>query len=220
MKGMRTIAIVLAAGVGQRFNGPVPKQFLKLGRRPVFAHALDPFLRHGKVDEVYLVLNPGYDLPVSDGVRKIFSGGKSRLSSLWNSLATIDGLADDRLLIHDGVRPFPSLALIDRVLAALDSADGIAPILPIYDSIVCPNSLDLMDRSQFALVQTPQAFRRGALVEAMERSDRITTGFCEFEILRKFTPEAKLKLVQGERRNLKITTVEDFEMARALARRI
>lgn len=212
----KTIAIVLAAGSGSRLDGPVPKQFRKLDGRPVYGYAIQSLRR--SADQVYVVFNADHVDHVGKGEGQIFCGGRSRLVSLWNALDRIKMANNDRILIHDGVRPFPGIPLIGRLLRALDSCDGAVPVLPVHDSLMRPDKLSLVDRNRFCLVQTPQAFRREVLMEAMERSGRVADGFCEFEIVRRFCPDARLTTVPGERTNFKITTIEDLEMARILAR--
>src|SRR5690606_33698549 len=133
-------ALVLAGGSGSRFGGGVPKQYQPLAGRAILRHAADAFLSHPAIDAVRVVLRPEdrvhYDAafpgaPLLDPV----AGGETRQESTRLGLESLQDLAPERVLIHDGARPFPDSGIIDRTLAALDRYPAALPALPLSDTV-------------------------------------------------------------------------------------
>lgn len=163
----KTIALLVAAGSGSRAGGELPKQYRRLGGRPLLAHALDR-LGHPAIDAVQVVIGEGQeeayraavgDRPLPAPVR----GGATRRASVANGLAAIAGA--ERVLIHDAARPFLPGAVIDRLLGALDAHDGAVPVLPVTDTLA-RGSGEAVARDGLVRVQTPQAFRYDAIRRA------------------------------------------------------
>ena len=150
----RCFAIVPAAGSGSRMKSEQPKQYLSLLGQPLIRHTLAALCAAPVIDRVYVVLSVGdqewdrHDWrPFGDRLVPLFCGGASRADSVLNGLRAIadDTSESDWILVHDAARPFVTAAVIDRVLAALDSADGAAPALAVTDALwrgsagrVCP----------------------------------------------------------------------------------
>ncbi len=135
-----TVALVVAAGRGQRFGGPLPKQYAELAGRPVLGHALARLTAHPRIDRVQAVIHPddralydraaaGLELPTP------ISGGPSRQDSVRLGLEGLAPLAPRTVLIHDGARPFVGAAVIDRVLDALGESIGAIAALPVTDTL-------------------------------------------------------------------------------------
>jgi len=162
----KTIALVVAAGSGSRAGGEAPKQYRLIAGRPLLAHAID-HLRHPSVDEIRVVIGEGqedaYRAAIGDrSLPSPIAGGATRRDSVLNGLEALAGEGDvDRVLIHDAARPFLPAAVIDRLLAALDTQDGAAPALPVVDTLARANGSlgDTVARDDLVRVQTPQAFR-------------------------------------------------------------
>ena len=215
-------AVVVAAGRGERFGASGRKQFLELGGRPVAERATRPFRDDPEVAEVVLVLPPesAADPPgwaTGTGMRLV-AGGDSRRESVARGLQALSGSVS-RVLVHDGVRPLVSGALVHRVLEALGEA-AVVPALPVRDTVKEVSEsrvVRTLDRSRLRRVQTPQAFLR----EALERAHR------EVPIDAPATDDAALveaigrpvRVVDGEESNLKITTPEDLARAEWLLSR-
>ncbi|CAN5301458.1 bifunctional 2-C-methyl-D-erythritol 4-phosphate cytidylyltransferase/2-C-methyl-D-erythritol 2,4-cyclodiphosphate synthase [soil metagenome] len=170
----RTAALIVAAGRGVRAGGDIPKQFATLAGVAVIARAVDAF------DEmpVFVVIAEGQQELLADAlngraIAGVIVGGAERQDSVRAGLAAIAGSAE-RVLIHDAARPLLPRAVIDRLIAALDTADGAVPVLPVADSVArVAVSQDAMggntlgepvDRTGLYRVQTPQAFRMSAIM--------------------------------------------------------
>lgn len=162
----RTAALIVAAGKGLRAGGDVPKQFAQFDGKPLVRHSAEAFVRWGKVCRIVIVIGEAQDalaqqaLAGLDGV-ELVTGGAERSDSVrlgLLALATTGGV--DRVCIHDAARPGLTVAVLDRLATALDSASGAIPVLPVVDSITRGTELieQAVDRNGLWRVQTPQAF--------------------------------------------------------------
>jgi 2-C-methyl-D-erythritol 4-phosphate cytidylyltransferase / 2-C-methyl-D-erythritol 2,4-cyclodiphosphate synthase len=162
---MRTVALIVAAGSGTRAGGSVPKQFAPLAGKPMLKHSFDALASHPEVDAVVVVIGEGQEtaLHAALGDVPFAIGGTTRRESVRNGLV----LAGDaeRVLIHDAARPFLSHAVIDRLLAALETDAGAIPGLPVADTLVSGSGASV-SRDGLVRVQTPQAFRGADIVAA------------------------------------------------------
>lgn len=170
------IAIIVAAGAGHRAGGGLPKQFRRLGGRPVVSWSAETFQTHPAIERTIIVgpsdlASVGIDLGALCDT--VVSGGATRSQSVRNGLATMDCPGDVPVLIHDAARPGLSHKIIDHLLEALKDADAAAPALPVSDALkaVDGGSLKTLDRSTLRRVQTPQAFRAGDIRAALEAPD-------------------------------------------------
>jgi 2-C-methyl-D-erythritol 4-phosphate cytidylyltransferase/2-C-methyl-D-erythritol 2,4-cyclodiphosphate synthase len=162
----KTVALLVAAGSGSRAGGETPKQYRLVAGRPLLAHAID-HLRHPAVDDVQVVIGEGQDEAYRGAIagRALPSpvrGGATRRQSVMNGLEALARRGDvARILIHDAARPFLPGAVIDRLLAALETSDGAVPALPVVDTLAKANGAlgDVVPRHDLVRVQTPQAFR-------------------------------------------------------------
>jgi 2-C-methyl-D-erythritol 4-phosphate cytidylyltransferase/2-C-methyl-D-erythritol 2,4-cyclodiphosphate synthase len=167
----RTVALIVAAGSGSRMGGGMPKQYRTVAGVPVIARAVDALAAHPAIDAVHVVIGAGQEdrLAAALGDRAVTSspGGATRRESVRAGLEAIG--AATRVLIHDAARPFLPAAVIDRLLAALDTAEGAIPTLPVVDTLVRADGGTLGDtvsREGLARVQTPQAFRHDTILAA------------------------------------------------------
>ncbi|HEY0414577.1 MAG TPA: bifunctional 2-C-methyl-D-erythritol 4-phosphate cytidylyltransferase/2-C-methyl-D-erythritol 2,4-cyclodiphosphate synthase [Allosphingosinicella sp.] len=170
----KTVALIVAAGSGTRTGGDVPKQFRSLGGKAVLRRAVEPLLRHPAIGAVRVVVGPGQETLYEAAVAGLafpspVAGGAERRDSVRRGLEAIaqQGGAG-AVLIHDAARPFLPAAVIDRLLAALDGADGAVPVLPVADTLACAGASlgEVVPRDGLARVQTPQAFRFDAILAA------------------------------------------------------
>lgn len=215
----RAGAVIVAAGRGLRFGGAGRKQFLDLGGIPVLEWSVRAFRRHAEVGELVVVLPADeVEAPPSwlSGAGRLVVGGATRAESVARGVAVVPGTVD-RILVHDGVRPFVSDALIARVHAAC-AADPAVPVLPVPDTIKEVRAdgtvVGTPDRRRLRRVQTPQGFPAATLrrLHGAARPDAEITDdalLCE----RGGIP---VRTVEGEPRNLKITSPEDLAYARWL----
>jgi 2-C-methyl-D-erythritol 4-phosphate cytidylyltransferase/2-C-methyl-D-erythritol 2,4-cyclodiphosphate synthase len=167
-----TVALIVAAGSGSRAGGSL-KQFRRIGGKAVIAHAIDR-LRHPGIDEIRAVIGAGQEEAYREAIggRALPSpvaGGTERRESVRNGLETIAAEGGtERVLIHDAARPFLRASVVDRLLAALDGHDGAVPVLPVVDTLATADGTlgDTASRRGLVRVQTPQAFKFGAILAA------------------------------------------------------
>ena len=231
-----TIAVILSGGSGSRFGASVPKQFLKLGNRPVLAHSIETFAAHPDVEGVILVANADFleqsrDIAVAAAGKKLMAvvaGGKERTDSTLAALKAITQLRPDiipedtDLLIHDAARPLVSKAVIDRVIGALQDHEAASAAIGSADTLfrVYEGHVQAApDRSQMRRVQTPQGFRlstlRKAYALAMQDEEFRATDDCR--VVLRYMPEVPIAVVEGEEKNMKLTSPADMpQLARCL----
>lgn len=222
-----TVALIVAAGRGGRAQTPLregtmlPKQYWKLGGRPVLRWATQGFLACPDVSHVMVVIRaedrPFYEGAIA-GLRLLppVMGGVTRQESVRNGLEALAPREPFRVLIHDAARPLISEAVISRVINALDRADAVAPMLEIPDTLrrKTSASFSLVPREGLLRAQTPQGFRFGPILEAHRKfaSESVTDDFALAE-----RAGLSLASVRGDETNLKLTTSEDFVLAERLA---
>jgi 2-C-methyl-D-erythritol 4-phosphate cytidylyltransferase / 2-C-methyl-D-erythritol 2,4-cyclodiphosphate synthase len=216
-----TYALVLAAGRGVRFGGTLPKQYLLLGGTSVLRHAVTAFLGHPRIDGVLVAIRPEdreiYDRDLA-GLELLppVAGGAERQDSVRLGLEALTAHRPERVLIHDGARPFPGSGLIDRILEALDRAPAAIPGLPLGDTIKRVNGetiTETVDRAGLWRVQTPQGFHFQPILDAhrKETGQALTDDAAVAEA----AGIAPL-IVASSEENLKVTTADDLVAAERL----
>jgi 2-C-methyl-D-erythritol 4-phosphate cytidylyltransferase/2-C-methyl-D-erythritol 2,4-cyclodiphosphate synthase len=218
---MQTVALIVAAGRGQRFGSELPKQYHMLLGKPVLAHTLAAFAAHPRIDAVRAVIHPDdrplYDAAARD-VPKLLTpvaGGADRQGSVLNGLESLAGDSVRHVLIHDGARPLISAAVIDRSIAALTEAPGAIAALPVSDTLKRARGDaigDTVDRTALWRAQTPQAFRFDCILQAHRQAAAGATDDAAVAERAGLT----VRLVPGEEENLKITSADDLARAERL----
>lgn len=213
----KTVALIVAAGRGERAGGGLPKQYLRVGGKAVLANAIDAFLRHPSIDEVRVVIGCGQenDYRAAIGERELpppITGGNSRRESVHAGLEAITG---DYVLIHDAARPFLPAAVIDRLVDALSDAPGAVPVLPVVDTLAKDDGRlgDTISRDGLIRVQTPQAFHRKAIMAAHHAWPSGKEATDDAQIAR--AAGFEVLTVPGDRLLEKLTYAEDFAAAEA-----
>ena len=221
---MKNIAIILAGGSGRRMGGALPKQFLEVNNRTILEYTIDNFERAECIDEIAIVTHPDYvdkmQQIISSNpwkkVARILLGGKERTDSTLSALRAYTN-EDDRLLIHDGVRPMVSQQIIQNVCSALSEYDVVNLAIPAVDTIIEVKDGVMVAaprRDLLRQVQTPQGFKRETLALAYEIAladpDFMATDDCG--VVFKYHPASPIKIVDGETSNIKITYKEDLEI--------
>jgi len=212
------VALIVAAGKGERLGGALPKQYLPLAGRPLLVHSIDAFLAHPAVDSVQVVIGAGQEPFYSEAIgnRPLGApvlGGASRRDSVRAGLAAI-GQAGI-VLIHDAARPFPPAAVIDRLIAALATSPGAVPVLAVADSLArAGDGLGApVDRSGVVRVQTPQAFRFADILAAHDAWPEGQEATDDAQVLR--AHGGTVAVVAGDRALDKITFADDVSAAEA-----
>ena len=221
---MKNIAIILAGGSGRRMGGPLPKQFLEVNNRTILEYTIDKFEHAECIDEIAIVTHPDYvdkmQQIISSNpwkkVTQVLLGGKERTDSTLSALRSYTN-EDDRLLIHDGVRPMVSQQIIQNVCSALSEYDVVNLAIPAVDTIIEVKDGVMVAaprRDLLRQVQTPQGFKRETLALAYEKAladpDFMATDDCG--VVFKYHPASPIKIVEGETSNIKITYKEDLEI--------
>lgn len=208
---METAVIVVAAGRGSRMGGEVPKQWQMLAGRPVLAHTLAAF----RGMRVVLVIHPD-DRARAEGLGvELVEGGATRDASVLAGLKALEGSGVEAVLIHDGARPLVSRALVDRLVAALESHDGAAPALPVTDALwrgAEGKVAGTVDRAGLWRAQTPQAFRFAPILAA--HLAHPGGALDDVQVAR--DGGLDVVIVEGEETNLKLTYPGDFARAEAI----
>ena len=215
-------AVIVAAGSASRMGG-IDKVMAQLKGEPMIVRTVRAFQQCDAVQEIVIVTREDLIRPISslcvqmDKVKAVVAGGKSRQESVWLGL---NALSKDVKLaaIHDGARPLISNAVIDRTVRAAHTYGAAAPAVPVKDTIKVVKSGLVMatpDRANLRAVQTPQVFDfdllRGALKKAEEENASLTDDCSAVERM-----GMSVKIVEGEERNLKVTTPLDLKIAEML----
>ncbi len=218
------VAIVLAAGRGERMDSSIPKALMPFGSATVVARAVERASAAASVSDVVVVAPPGFEDAMRQaveglGVDAVVSGGETRQASVVAGLAVVAADAE-RIVCHDAARPLASPELFERTLEALEGWDGVVPVLRVVDTVkrVQDGAIEGTEpRDTLALAQTPQAFRAAALRDAHRRA--AADGFeGSDDALLLERAGYRVRAIEGERTNLKITTSDDVRLAEALAR--
>ncbi len=222
---MSTIAIVVAAGRGSRAGTAAgPKQYADLGGMPMLARTLEAFASHPAIDHVLAVIHPNDMVRYQAAAQRVsgklltaVTGGATRQISVHHGLEALLNHNPAQVLIHDAARPFVTHALIDRVIAALTTSSGVLPALPVPDTLKRADAAGkvagTVDRAGLWRAETPQGFRYTQILAAHRAAE--ASGRNEF------TDDSGIAewhgvtcaLVNGEARNIKITSAEDLALA-------
>lgn len=223
---MKYIAIILAGGSGRRMGSALPKQFLKVNDKMVIEYTIDTFERSTHINEIAIVTHPDYVEEMKQiiasnpwkKVTRVLLGGKERTDSTLSALNAYTN-NDDRLLIHDGVRPLVSLDIIMNVCTALNEYEVVNLAVPAVDTIIEVENGIMVGaprRDRLRQVQTPQGFKRKTLARAYEKALKdpqfVATDDCG--VVFKYLPDTHIKIIEGENSNIKITYKEDLEFLR------
>ena len=225
---LKTVAIIPAAGAGVRMQTNRPKQFLDLDGRPVLAVTLERFQACPVIDSIILI-TPEQDVEYArkeiveiyglTKVEKVVAGGERRQDSVRLGLEAWDG-HDGLVLIHDGARPLVPADLIVRVIDAAKENRAVITALPAKETVkeVDENALVLKtyDRQKVWLVQTPQVFRYEDILMAHQRAIQESWEEVTDDALLMEKVGIPVKVIEGSKDNIKVTTPRDLELARFL----
>lgn len=212
------IALIVAAGSGQRFGAERPKQYLDLAGQPVLRRTIDAFRRHPKVSAVRVVINPAfrdlYDAAVAGlDLPEPVTGGASRQDSVRNGLEALADSAPHYVLIHDAARPLIDPDTIDAVIAALGTHPAALAAVPVADTLKRGEDglvAGTVDRSALWRAQTPQGFRFPDILAAHRAAAGLELTDDAAVAERAGLPVA---LVPAREENFKVTTPDDLTRA-------
>ena len=214
-------ALIVAGGVGNRMQSPIPKQFLELNKKPILFHTLEKFYQFDEKIQLVLVL-PDHQMNYWEKLCKeykfkvkhtLVAGGETRYDSVSNGLEHIPN--DHFVAIHDGVRPLVSMQVINRCFRVASKSGSAIPVITVNESLrqVDDESSNIIDRDQIRIVQTPQTFKADLIKSAykLENRPEFTDDASVYE-----ANGGHVKLVSGNRENIKITQPLDLKVAEAL----
>jgi len=215
-------AVIVAAGSASRMGG-IDKVMAPLGGEPMIARTVRAFQECDAVSEIVIVTREDLILPITglckecSKVSAVVAGGKSRQESVEKGLAALS--KEVKLAaVHDGARPLITWQLIDWVIRAANTYGAAAPAIPVKDTIKTVEGgivMNTPERAKLRAVQTPQVFDidllKGALVKAQQDGAEVTDDCSAVERL-----GMKIKIVEGDERNLKVTTPMDLKIAEML----
>lgn len=228
-------AAIVAGGVGSRMNiSTMPKQFLPLGDKPIIIYTLEKFLLSKKLDYIYIGVHSSWISHMKELLDKfnidkskirISQGGVDRNSTIFNIISDIEsefGESNEHIIVtHDSVRPFVTLEMIDKNIEAALGYGACNTVIPAVDTIIVSEDgniiSDMPDRSKIYHSQTPQSFNINLLkrlYNGLSAEERLTlTDACKIC----FISGTDVKLLKGDASNMKITTIGDYNIARAIA---
>jgi 2-C-methyl-D-erythritol 4-phosphate cytidylyltransferase len=210
--------IIAAGGTGKRMSNALPKQFIDINGKPIIIYTIEAFLQALPDCRIILALHPDW-INYWNTLKEIWlkatdicisEGGAERFHSVQQALTKVQ--PNSIVLIHDAARPMVSKELILRVVQACETKAAVVPVIPIVESMrrIIADENVVVNRNEYVLIQTPQCFKSELLQSAYSQ-----------EYKPEFTDDAsvvestgtKIHLIAGERKNIKITTSEDLQIA-------
>ena len=227
---MSNIALIIAGGSGNRMHQDIPKQFLTVNEKPVIVYTLEAFQNHPEIDAIAVVCISGWEQVLQAYAKQfnitklqhVVPGGENGQGSIRNGVYALEKLYDpqDLVLIHDAIRPMVSAEIIsDNIRVALQEGNAIT-VIPCAEAMMQTEdghvSVGSYPRDRLKRTQTPQAFRIGELAElhrqALEAGITNSVASCTLMI----EMGKQVYFSQGSEKNIKLTTVEDLDIFKAL----
>ncbi|MGW8482810.1 SDR family NAD(P)-dependent oxidoreductase [Microbacterium sp. NPDC055903] len=223
----RTVAVILAGGIGVRVGLGIPKQLIKIAGKAIVEHTLEMLDASAHIDEILIVMNAG-SLSELDGLRdarrfpkltRIIPGGDTRNDSTLAALAELGDDPRTKVLFHDAVRPFVDDRILRDCVEALDHYDAVDTAIPSADTIIQVDAAShitrIPDRSQLRRGQTPQGFRLGTIRKAYELAarDKSFHATDDCGVVFTYLPDVPIYVVDGTPENMKVTEPIDVHIA-------
>ena len=225
-KQQYVVALIAAAGLGQRMGLGMNKQFVAIGGRPILAMTVEKFDEHPYIDEIFLILKKGEEAQVTDILSKLslktplryVFGGMERQDSIRNGLSELPSHCDI-VLTHDGARPFISKELITKSIEGVLTTGASVLAVALKDTVKVSEDGRMVsftpNRKTLFAAQTPQVFFKGLLLRAYAVADQEGyTGTDDCSLVEKIG--GRVRLIEGSYENIKITTPEDLLFAENL----
>lgn len=221
-KKIKVSVIIVAAGQGKRIGKNIPKQFLKIGNKTILDYTLEVFNKISLIDEIILVTR----LPLLSQqdkikqkfpkIKSVIQGGKIRQDSVFYGLKEIS-IDTKIVLIHDGVRPFVSKNIIKQVIIGAQKYKACIPAILVKETLKESTSFQIikktLNRDNVWLAQTPQSFEKNLIIEAHNKAKKEKIiGTDDANLVEKLG--GKIKIINGDIYNIKITTKEDLIWAK------
>lgn len=229
---MKTIAILTAGGIGSRTHQDLPKQFLTVENKPIIIYTLDAFQRHPSIDEIYVSCLEGWSAVLEayakqfniTKLKKIVVGGSTGQQSIYNGLKAINEdnneTKDIVVLIHDGNRPMlPNDVITDNLVKQKQFGSAVAVVPTTEVVFVSKNGVEsnaALNRDELWRTQTPHSYKFDELWNVHKKAliDGVNNMAASCSLMQKYGYTTYFS--KGSEKNIKITTVEDIEIFKAL----
>ena len=213
---MKINVIITAGGTSQRY-GVENKLFAPCGATCVIVEAIKPFLQFEEISKIIVAIHPSFsdellnsleNAHIEDNRIKLTNGGETRTKTVKNGLRAIDDDCD-YVIVHDGARPYASKSLIQQVIYGAVECGASLPLLSLTDSLVdIKSGVKSVDRALYRRVQTPVCVEKMRLVSAYAKCKR--DFYDDISVVQKYA-NGEVKIVEGDERNIKITTKDDLK---------
>ncbi|MBQ4469962.1 MAG: 2-C-methyl-D-erythritol 4-phosphate cytidylyltransferase [Synergistaceae bacterium] len=231
---MANVALIIAGGSGNRMHQDIPKQFLTVNERPVIVYTLEAFEKHPAIDAIAVVCLEGWEQVLSAYAKQfnitklkyIFPGGKTGQESIRNGVFGLEGKCepDDIIIIHDGIRPIVDKASLSDIIVKCEKYGNAVASLPYNEQIfvIDPEDKDsttqYIPRETLRRVSTPQAYKFSLLDEKYHEAFEKGIGIHGSSYTNTMMADLGVRLyfAAGSEKNIKLTTVEDIDIFKAL----
>ena len=227
------IALIIAGGSGNRMGQDIPKQFMHVDEAPVIIHTMRAFESHPDINAIAVVCLRGWETILRSysnqfrisKLRWVFEGGGTGMESIHRGIYGLRGSGckdDDIVLIHDAVRPLLPQEIISSNIAACqtygNAITGIQCREAILESLDGISAVRSVPRDSLIRTQTPQTFRLGDIIAVHERAKLlgIENSVSSATLVAEAGGGMEMHIVPGSEKNIKVTTVEDLEILKAL----
>ncbi|MEN8904931.1 MAG: 2-C-methyl-D-erythritol 4-phosphate cytidylyltransferase [Clostridiales bacterium] len=223
----KTSVIIVAAGKGKRMNSNINKQFIDILNKPLIVRTIERFYNLNFIEEIIVVINKNeieyfkenilnkYNLKK---IKKIVSGGKERQESVYNGILSVSDNSKI-VMIHDGARPFIEEKIIQKAINETEKYGATIVAIPVKDTIKSINTEKYVEttlkRSKLYAIQTPQTFYKDIITKAHKEALKSNFLGTDDSMLVE-NIGIKVKIVEGEIFNIKVTTKEDLIISEAI----
>ncbi len=227
---MANIALIIAGGSGVRMQQDIPKQFLTVNERPVIVYTLEAFQNHEEIDAIAVVCIEGWEQVLwayanqfnITKLKYVVTGGKNGQDSIRNGLFELEKHydADDIVLIHDAIRPMVSAEIISDCIATTREYGSAITVIPCAEAMLKTEdgqvSTGSFPRDNLKRTQTPQGFPLGEICDVHRRALEagITNSIASCTLMIEMGEQ--VHFCAGSEKNIKLTTVEDIDIFKAL----
>lgn len=229
---MKHCAIIVAGGMGQRMGSAVPKQFLQLGTKPIIAWSIETFITSQVIDTIIIAIHPDYKQQLKEVINHYFpnfniiitNGGQTRQQSCYNALNAYGFEANDIVLIHDAARPFITHTMMQQCIEATQQHGACGIYVPVKETIAKLNNstiVEVLPRQTLFAAQTPQCFRYSIILDAHKKAGERNITNATDDVSLVLMAGYTVKAITGDfYTNIKITTNEDYELAKLLIEKL
>lgn len=227
---MANIALIIAGGSGNRMGQNIPKQFLTVNERPVIIYTLEAFQKHPEIDEIAVVCIEGWQSVLQayanqfniTKLKYIVAGGKNGQDSIRNGVFELEKKhnSEDIVLIHDAIRPMVSAEIISDCIRVTKEKGNAITVIPCAEAMIETEdgvvSVGSYPREKLKRTQTPQGFHIGDICNLHRKALKmgVTNSVASCTLMIEMGEQVYFSI--GSEKNIKLTTVEDIDIFKAL----